>query len=42
MGLSIKPKMDNRGEEEKGKQISIEVEKEREKRMVCLTQQHLV
>ena len=42
MGLSIEPKMDNREEEEKGKQISIEEEKEREQRTVCLTEQHLV
>jgi hypothetical protein len=42
MGLGIEPKTDNRGEEEKGKQVSIEEEKEREQRTVCLTQQHLV
>jgi hypothetical protein len=42
MGLSIEPEMDNRGEEEKGEQISIEEEKEREQRTVCLTEQHLV
>jgi hypothetical protein len=34
--------MDNRGEEEKGKRVSIEEEKEREQIIVCLTQQHLV
>jgi hypothetical protein len=42
MGLSIEPKTYNRGEEEKGKWVSIEEKKEREKRTVCLTQQHLV
>jgi hypothetical protein len=42
MRLSIEPEMDDRGEEEKGKRVSIEEEKEREKRTVCLTQQHLV
>jgi hypothetical protein len=42
MGLSIVPKTDNRVEEEEGEQISIEEEKEREKRIVCLTEQHLV
>jgi hypothetical protein len=42
MGLIIEPKTDNRGEEEKGEQISIEEEKEREQRIVCLTEHHLV
>jgi hypothetical protein len=42
MGLSIESEMDNRGEEEKGEWISIEEEKEREERTVCLTEQHLV
>jgi len=42
MGLSIELEIDNRGEEEKGKWMSIEEEKEREKRTVCLTQQHSV
>jgi hypothetical protein len=42
MRLSIEPEMDNRGEEEKGKHASIEEEKEREQRIICLTQQHLV
>jgi hypothetical protein len=42
MGLSIEPETDNRGEEEKGKWVSIEEEKEREQRIVCLNQQNLV
>jgi hypothetical protein len=42
MGLSIELETDNRGEEEKGEQISIEEEKEREQRTVWLTEQHLV
>ena len=42
MRLSIEPKMDNRGEEEKEKGVSIEEEKEREIRTLSLTQQHLV
>jgi hypothetical protein len=36
MGLSIESKMDNRGEEKKGEWLSIEEEKEREVRIVCL------
>ena len=42
MKLSIELKTDNRGKEEKVKQVSIEEEKEREQRTICLTQQHLV
>jgi hypothetical protein len=42
MGLSIEPKIDNRGEEDKGEQISIEEEKERKKRTLWLIDQHIV
>jgi hypothetical protein len=41
MGLSIESKMDNRGEEKKGERLSIEEEKEREVRTVCLTVQRI-
>jgi hypothetical protein len=41
MGLSIESEMDNRGEEKKGERISIEEEKEREVRTVCLTVQRI-
>ena len=42
IGLSIEPKTDNRGEEEKGEWISIEEEKERKQRTLWLTDQHIV